>query len=106
VAAIATYVPARPLTQVTPTASLLSLSLLAPMDIHVRVSINAGGLVTEAHLVNPGFGSQRWVHRHLLEKAASAAARDWIFEPRKRHGRSVPSEHTIEFHFRPQPGQQ
>jgi TonB family protein len=97
-----TYVPARPLKQVMPSARNLELS--APSgatDVEVEVKIDEEGRVTEARVVN-----NRSNNSELLTSAALAAAKEWIFEPAKVHGKSVPGDHTIEFHFHPQVGQQ
>jgi TonB family protein len=69
-------------------------------NIEVAVRIDDGGRVAEAHVVNNGSNDNK-----PLMNAALAAAKEWIFEPAKVHGKSVPSDHAIEFHFRPQAGQ-
>jgi TonB family protein len=66
-------------------------------DIEVEVRIDDGGHVAEAHVVNNVSNESK-----LLTNAALAAAKEWIFEPAKVNGKNVPSDHAIEFHFRPQ----
>jgi TonB family protein len=66
----------------------------------VQVRIDDAGRVAEAHVLNGSNENQ------LLTNAALAAAKEWIFEPAKMNGKNVPSGHAIEFHFRPQVGQQ
>jgi TonB family protein len=96
-----TYVPARPLKQVMPNAGTWGrLRLSGPTNVDVKVKIDEIGRVSDAQLVGTGPGNDG-----LLASAALAAAREWTFQPAKTHGRSVRSDHIIEFHFRPKSGQ-
>jgi TonB family protein len=96
------YVPAQPLKQVMPSAMNLTSSVLSgAADVDVEVRIDENGRVIEAQVVN-----NRSDNSGLLTSAALKAAKEWIFEPAKMHGKSVPSNHVIKFRFHPQVGQQ
>ena len=89
------YVPARPTKQVMPNTKILGSSLVhAPADVRVAVRINDSGRVSAASVIAAGSKSAS-----PFESVALAASKEWIFEPAKRHGTSVPSDYTIEFHF-------
>jgi hypothetical protein len=97
-----TYVPARPLKQVRPDTSTLDVSLIhTSTAVGVEVRIDDMGHVTEAHVVHGGSDES-----NLLTSAALVAAKQWIFRPATMNGKNVSSVHAIEFHFRPQSGQQ
>ena len=90
--------PARPLKQVVPSlADWDAVGLARPVDIDVQVSIDAEGHVSEAQVVNNAPDES-----NVLASAALIAAKQWIFEPAQVHGRRVPSDHRIVFHFQPQ----
>jgi TonB family protein len=74
-----------------------SSPVYTPTDVEVEVRIDDGGRVAEAHVLKNGSNENK-----LLTNAALAAAKEWIFEPAKVNGKNVPSDHAIEFHFRPQ----
>jgi TonB family protein len=76
------------------------LAVSAPTDVEVEVRIDDEGRVTEARVLN------NRSNNGLLASAALAAAKEWIFEPAKMQGKSVPGDHTIDFHFHPQVGQE
>jgi TonB family protein len=98
----ARYDPPRPLKQVTPSAiNLTSIALSGRTDVDVKVRIDEEGHVTEARVL-----SSKPYSNELLENAALAAAKEWIFEPAKMYGRSIASDHTIRFHFHSQLSQQ
>src|SRR5207248_11011723 len=91
------YVPARPLKQVMPNANNLESSALSEAtDVEVQVRIDEGGRVTAARVVNDTSNIDE-----LLVTAAISAVKEWIFEPAKMDGRSVPGNHMIRFHFTP-----
>ncbi|MBV8808564.1 MAG: TonB family protein [Acidobacteriaceae bacterium] len=93
----ATYIPPRPLKQVVPSqANFGYLELSRPVDIEVRVRIDARGKVAEAQVVNTPSGNE-----NVLTSAALSAAKQWLFEPAQMGGDRVPSDHRIVFHFRP-----
>ena len=90
--------PARPLRQVPPSpANWGTLSLFRPVDIDVQVRIDDEGHVAEARVINNPTDDN-----NILATAALNAAKQWIFEPEQVHGKRVPSDHRIVFHFRPQ----
>jgi TonB family protein len=96
------YVPPRPLKQVMPSpANFPPSALSGAVDIEIEVTIDDAGRVTEARVV------KNWSDNSgLLTRAALTAAKEWIFEPAQRYGKSVPSDHVIKFRFRPPTGQQ
>jgi TonB family protein len=87
------YVPARALKEVLPDENLFaSRNNREETRVDVQVRIDENGLVQEAHVKNGGQSG-------LLRNAALEAAKHWIFEPAKRNGKNIPSDHTIEFQF-------
>jgi TonB family protein len=93
------YVPARPLNQVAPNPANLggSLGRSHSIEIEVKVRIDEQGRVTEAQIVNNPSDDEK-----ELASAALVAAKQWTFAPAKVRGRTVPSDHKIVFHFRPE----
>lgn len=92
------YVPPRPLAQVLPDTRLLSgLAGASTPDVEIAATIDEAGHVTGAHVLkNPGKPND------VLENAAIQAAKQWIFEPATLDGKAVPSDHKIDFQFRPE----
>jgi|GEM_PF-3181686 len=89
-----TYVPPRPLKWVKPDLQLFGLSKLSESaDIKVKVRIDETGRVIAAHALIEGPK-----HDEKLMAAATAAVRQWIFEPAKAHGTNVPSDDMIVIH--------
>jgi TonB family protein len=88
------YVPARASKQVLPDKKLFaSWNDREETRVDVQVRIDENGHVQEAHVKDGGQSG-------LLRNAALDAAKHWIFEPAKRDGKNIPSDHTIEFQFR------
>jgi TonB family protein len=91
------FTPARPTRQVVPdTTPLPSAVLASSPQVKVLVEIDKDGHVTSAQVV----GDSRNLDEALMN-AALLAAKYWTFEPATLGGRSVASEHTILFRFRP-----
>lgn len=91
---VQTYVPPRPLKWVKPDLQLFGLSKLSESaDIKVKVRIDETGRVIAAHALIEGPR-----HDDKLMAAATAAVRQWIFEPAKAHGTNVPSDDMIVIH--------
>jgi TonB family protein len=65
------------------------------MRVDVQVRIDETGRVIEAQVKN---GTR---DNGLLRNATVAAAKQWVFEPAKSDGKSIPSDHTIEFRLHP-----
>lgn len=88
---------ARPLKQVTPTTRIFGSSMIfVPAEIGVRIRIDQNGRVATASAVNNGFKSNAF-----LTAQAIRAAQKWIFEPARIRDKSIPSDYTIVFNFRP-----
>lgn len=95
--AAATFVPPKPLRQVLPDLkSLGNVSINATSQLEVAVRVNKKGHVTEAYLV----GDASKIPPRLARSALNAA-KQWTFQPATLRGKSVPSDHTIVFEFRP-----
>ncbi len=93
-----TYVPPRPLKQVMPRATNSeSAGPSAAIDIQIEVTIDDEGRVTDARVANYVGNSSK--DKGPLTSAALAAAQEWVFEPAKAHGKSIPSHHRIVFRF-------
>jgi TonB family protein len=96
VLSIPNYVAPRPLRQITPNTKLVEPDVISEVTkIEVELRINELGRVTEAHAVENG------TTNNALTTVAVSAAREWVFEPAKVHGRSVPSDYAIVFRFHP-----
>jgi TonB family protein len=90
------YVPPRALTRVSPNAKSFDPSNVQEgTEVDVQVRIDEQGRVAEAH-VKSGTNDN-----DLLRSAALEAAKQWIFEPAKSHGKNIPSDHTLAFQFHP-----
>ncbi len=70
--------------------------ITSKQEIQLRVTINKLGRVTSATVV-----SQNGSVSGLLTGISMDAARRWVFKPAQLDGRTIPSEHTISFVFRP-----
>ncbi len=89
------FVPPRPMKQVLPDLSS-SGPIGATSQVEVAVRVNKKGHVTDAFLVGNTSGIAP-----RLASAAVGAAKQWTFEPATLRGKTVPSDHTIVFEFRP-----
>lgn len=92
------YVPPQPITKVMPNKLSQDSLGYKPIVVSVVVAIDEFGRVTEAHLANDAS-----TENISLASAALSAAKQWIFQPATRDGRTVPSRHIIEFHFNARP---
>ncbi len=85
------FVAPRPLQQVMPDVRSIPVGTLpVRTKVAVKVYIDTLGHVTTARVTSPGVNAK-------VAAAAVAAARGWIFDPAKRDGRYIYSEHTIVF---------
>jgi hypothetical protein len=92
-------VPARPIRQSRPALPPNVRRLItSPVDVNVKVSIDAAGRVTLAESL-PG----KLPVDESVTSAARKAAAAWRFAPAQRGGRPVPSELILRFQFRPAP---
>jgi hypothetical protein len=92
------YIAPRPLKEVMPDTRAYGLSLSrAPIEIEVQVKIRQNGTVMDAFVPR----SRNSGSRSPFEFPAIAAAKQWIFEPAKMHGKDIPSDYSIRFSFRP-----
>jgi TonB family protein len=90
------YVPPKALKRVSPnTKSFDPSNVQEGTEVDVQVRIDEQGRVVEAH-VKSGTNDN-----DLLRSAALEAAKQWIFEPAKSHGKNIPSDHTVAFQFHP-----
>jgi TonB family protein len=97
-AAVASYVPPRPLKWVKLDEGSLGMAKLAQgVDVKVKIKIDESGNVTSAHALIDGPKRDK-----KLMAAAARAVREWKFEPAQAHGSNVPSEETIVLHFGPE----
>ncbi len=81
------------LDQVAPAASAKALATISgTVRVGVKVHVDAAGNVSNATLENRG--SSRYFSDLSLK-----AARQWVFTPPEVHGRTVPSDWVIQFHF-------
>jgi len=91
------FVPPKPVKQVLPDLRSFAPGAIGPTSqVEVAVRVNKKGRVTDAYLVGDG-GK---VPQHLA-RAALGAAKQWTFEPATIRGKTVASDHTIVFEFRP-----
>ncbi len=94
------YVPPRPVKQVIPNTRMFGSSAVSvPMKVEVTVQIDETGRVVNAFVVK----TQTNAIGPLLTVQSIAAAKQWLFEPAKMHGKNVRSEYLIQFSFRPRP---
>lgn len=90
------FIGPKVLVQVAPNArSLTAGSITEVTRVEVEVRVDTSGHVIRAILANPNVKSQ-------LGAAATAAAKQWIFQPATLRGQRVESDHTIVFEFRPE----
>lgn len=93
-----TYVAPRPLKQVMPNAKVYGFSVIrSPVEIEVQVNISQNGTVIDAFVPT----SRNSGSRSPLAFPAIAAAKQWIFEPARMHGKNIPSDFSIRFAFQP-----
>lgn len=89
------YTPPKPVRQVLPDIAELPPSIIASTpQIDVVVTVDKNGRVTHAQVEQHGRKAAR-----SMVIAAETAARQWVFEPARLDGRTVPSEHSIVFQF-------
>jgi hypothetical protein len=94
------YIPPRPLKQVMPNTRVYGSPVIpAAMQIEVQIKINENGRVVDAFVPK----TRPSASRSPLAFPAVAAAKQWIFEPARMHGKSVPSDFVIRFYFRSGP---
>jgi len=67
----------------------------SPMEVQVRVHVDAYGKVVQATPV------QRTVANYEFVNSATTAAMTWLFTPAKENGRPVAGEAVLTFKFRP-----
>jgi hypothetical protein len=85
------FVAPRPIQQVMPDVRSIPVGTLPVRTrVSVKVYIDTLGHVTNARVTSLGVNPK-------AAAASLAAARGWIFDPAKRDGRYVYSEHTIVF---------
>jgi Gram-negative bacterial TonB protein C-terminal len=81
-----------------PDTKVYGLSVIrAPVEIEVQVKISQNGTVIDAFVPT----SRDSGSRSPLAFPAIAAAKQWIFEPARMHGKNIPSDFSIRFAFRP-----
>jgi hypothetical protein len=92
------YVPPRPLKKAMPDTKLFRPSVrYAPAQIDVQITIDQNGKVVGAFVSKTGTNASG-----PPVVLAIAAAKQWIFEPAKMDGKSIPADYTIQFHFYPE----
>ncbi|MBV8897913.1 MAG: energy transducer TonB [Acidobacteriaceae bacterium] len=93
--ALGRYTPPKPIRQVLPDISELAPGVIdTTPEVDVIVMVDASGHVTRAQVEKRGRKAAR-----ALVAAAENAARQWVFDPARLDGRTVPSEHSIVFQF-------
>lgn len=93
--ALGRYTPPKPIRQVLPDISDLAPGVIdATPEVDVIVMVDATGHVTHAQVEKRGHKAPR-----AVVAAAENAARQWVFDPARLDGRTVPSEHSIVFQF-------
>ena len=92
------YLAPRALKEVMPNTKLFAPSALyAPEVVDVQVKIDESGRVVDAFVSK----RQKNVSGPLLAYQAIAAAKQWVFEPARMHGKAIACNYTIRFSFRP-----
>jgi TonB family protein len=90
------FIGPKVLLQVMPNTRNLTPGLITEVTrVEVEVRVDTSGHVSRAHLTNPNVKGQ-------LGSAATAAAKQWTFQPATLKGQRVDSDHTIVFEFRPE----
>ncbi len=90
------YLPPKPLKKVMPDVKRVGGTLASRTgEIEVQVTVDESGHVRNARPVRNGTKASP-----LLASAATAAARQWIFQPATLHGKPVAADHLIVFDFR------
>lgn len=69
-----------------------------PASVRIKIKIDESGRVVSAHALLDGSKPDK-----AVTAAATAAVKQWLFEPAKKQGKNVPSEETVEIHVGPQP---
>lgn len=91
------FVPPKPMKKVLPDLRSAGIgTITSSSQVEIAVRVNKKGHVTEAFLV----GNDGKVPQYLT-RAALSAAKQWTFQPATLRGKTVPSDHTIVFEFRP-----
>ncbi len=91
------FVGPKVLLQVLPNTRSLSQGVVSHVTrVEVEVTIDQGGHVKAAHVLNPE------MVKSALAAAAVSAAKQWTFQPATLRGEKVESDHTIVFEFRPE----
>jgi TonB family protein len=72
-----------------------SIPRRVPVQVRIRVWVDAGGKVVRAAPVNPAAARDRFV------ESAIAAARHWSFAPARTDRGAVPAETVLTFQFKP-----
>jgi hypothetical protein len=89
------YTPPKPIRQVLPDISDLPPSVIAATrEIDIIVTVDKSGHVTHTQVEKRGRKMAK-----VIIAAAETAARQWVFDPARLDGRTVPSEHSIVFQF-------
>ena len=70
-------------------------ALSGPMEVRVRVEVDAAGHVAKATPLNRTATNARFVDSAVI------AAKFWLFEPARENGRPVPGEAILTFRFAP-----
>jgi predicted short-subunit dehydrogenase-like oxidoreductase (DUF2520 family) len=92
---IGRYTPPKPIRQVLPDISDLEPKTVAAVpEVDVIVMVDQTGHVTHVQVDRRGRRAPK-----AIVIAAENAARQWVFDPARLDGRSVPSEHSIVFQF-------
>ncbi|HSU61951.1 MAG TPA: energy transducer TonB [Bryobacteraceae bacterium] len=90
------FIPPHPLKQVMPDIKLAGNALaLQAGKVEVQVTVDESGRVKDARPVR----KDKAVNS-LVASAAINAARQWIFQPARLHGKAIPAQHLIVFEFR------
>ena len=90
------YIPPHPLKQVMPDIKPAgNASALEAGKVEVQVTVDESGRVNEAWPVR----KDKEINS-LVASAAISAARQWIFQPARLHGKAIAAQHLIVFEFR------
>jgi TonB family protein len=90
-----TTTPPKPLHRAIPAGSAeLRSRLREPLEVDVRIEIDAAGKVKRAELA-----SKRAESRREFESLALGAARGWTFAPARNGSRRVPSAAVLHYRF-------
>jgi TonB family protein len=92
------YVGPQPLRKSIPNLASLGATISSVREVQVEVYIDASGRVTNTRLANADSDPNS-----ILDSASISAARQWIFEPARSHGRAINSVYKVLFRFIPSP---